>query len=267
MLLRHARRSKSHANNNHERWLVSYADFVTLLLAFFVTMYAITRLDSEKLYLAQHSINRALSSPVFVGGFPIDSGLDKNTVPGLSGDLVGATLVAVSPSSQIEQVTKTVRGALKDKIEKDEVRLLHTAKGLVLRLPDFLLFDSGQAILRPEAMTLLDKLAGILKLIPNNIVIEGHTDNRPIHTPQFPSNWELSTARAAALVRYLVEEHHLDPARFSAAGYGEYRPVADNGDDKGRQANRRVELIIKPMPKQKSIKPDLMTPQALGAAN
>ena len=257
MRSRRARRSNHSAGNSHDRWLVSYADFVTLLLAFFVTMYAITRLDSEKIHLAQDSINRALSAPVFLGGFPIDSGLDKTTAPGLSGDLVGATLVHTPPSSQMEEVTKTVRGALKDTIEKEEVRLLHTARGLVLRLPEFLLFDSGQASLRPEAVPLLDKLAGILKLIPNQLLIEGHTDNRPIHTPQFPSNWELSTARAAAMVRYLVEEHHLDPARLGAAGYGEYRPVEDNGDDKGRQANRRVELIIRPM--EKSLKPGLAT--------
>ena len=111
--------------------------------------------------------------------------------------------------------------------------------------------------LRPEAKPLLNKLASILKRIPNQIVIEGHTDNRPIHTPQFPSNWELSTARAASLVRYLVEDQHLEAARFEVAGYGEYRPVAENGDDQGRKANRRVELIIKPMPK--SIKPKLVT--------
>jgi chemotaxis protein MotB len=254
MRLRRARRNKSSGGTGHERWLVSYADFVTLLLAFFVTMYAVTRLDSEKLSVAQQSINRALSAPAFLGGFPMEAGLDKNPA-GLSGDLVGATLVRTPPSSQMEEVTQSVRDELKEKIEKGEVHLLHTGKGLVLRLPEFLFFDSGQATVSPEARPLLDKLAGILKLIPNHIVIEGHTDNRPIHTPQFPSNWELSTARAAALVRYFVEEHHLDPARFSAAGYGEYHPVADNGDDKGRQANRRVELIIRPV--KKSIKPRL----------
>lgn len=254
MRLRRARRSKTASGTSHERWLVSYADFVTLLLAFFVTMYALTRLDTEKLGVAQQSINRALSAPAFLGGFPVESGLDKSA-SGLSGDLVGATLVRTPPSSEIEEVTKTVREELKEKIDKGEVNLLHTGKGLVLRLPEFLFFDSGQATVRPEARPLLDKLAGILKLIPNHIVIEGHTDNRPIHTPQFPSNWELSTARAAALVRYFVEEHHLDPERFGAAGYGEYHPVADNGEDKGRQANRRVELIIRPT--EKSIKPRL----------
>ena len=257
MGFRRARRGNSPPGNSHERWLVSYADFVTLLLAFFVTMYAITRLDSEKMHLAQESINRALSAPVFLGGFPVDSGLDKTTASGISGDLVGATLVHAPPSSQIEEVTKTVRGVLKEQLEKEEVRLLHNERGLVLRLPEFLLFDSGQAQLRPEAMPMLTKLADILKRIPNQLIIEGHTDNRPIHTPQFPSNWELSTARAAALVRYLVEEQNLEPARLGAAGYGEYRTVADNHDEKGRQANRRVELIIRPM--EKSIKPRLGT--------
>lgn len=255
MRFRRARRGNPAPGNSHDRWLVSYADFVTLLLAFFVTMYAITRLDSEKVHLAQESINRALSAPVFVGGFPIDAGLDQTTAPGLSGDLVGATLVHAPPSSQIEEVTKTVRGVLKEQLEREEVRLLHNERGLVLRLPEFLLFDSGQANLRPEATPMLTKLADILKLIPNQLIIEGHTDNRPIHTPQFPSNWELSTARAAALVRYLVEEHHLEPMRLGAAGYGEYRTVADNSDEKGRQANRRVELIIRPM--EKSGKPRL----------
>lgn len=254
MRLRRARPNKAAGNTGHERWLVSYADFVTLLLAFFVTMYAVTRLDSEKLGIAQQSINRALSAPVFLGGFPVDSGLDKSAA-GLKGDLVGATLVSTPPSSQIEEVTKTVQGELKDKIDSGELKLLHTGKGLVLRLPEFLFFDSGQAAVGPQARPLLDKLARILTLIPNSVVIEGHTDNRPIHTPQFPSNWELSTARAAALVRYFIEEHQLDPARLGAAGYGEYHPVAANDDDKGRQANRRVELIIRPM--EKSIKPQL----------
>ncbi|MEW6659118.1 MAG: flagellar motor protein MotB [Thermodesulfobacteriota bacterium] len=254
MRLRRARPSKDEKGTSHERWLVSYADFVTLLLAFFVTMYAINRLDSEKLVVAQQSINRALNAPVFLGGFPMDPGLDKST-SGLSGDLVGATLVRTPPSSQMEEVTKTVQGELQEKIDKGEVNLLHTGKGLILRLPEFLFFDSGQATVRLEAKPLLDKLAGILKLIPNQVIIEGHTDNRPIHTPQFPSNWELSTARAAALVRYFIEEHHLDPTRFGAAGYGEFHPVADNSDDQGRQANRRVEMIIRPM--EKSIKPRL----------
>jgi len=239
MRFRRARRNNLSPGNNPDRWLVSYADFVTLLLAFFVTMYAVTRLDTEKLVVAQQSINRALNAPLFLGGFPLDSGLDKKTASGLSGDLVGATLVHTAPASQIEEVTKTVRGALKDNLDKEEVRLLHSGRGLILRLPEFTLFDSGQAKIRPEAMPLLHKLASILKLIPNQVVIEGHTDNRPISTLQFPSNWELSTARAAALVRYLVEEQHLEPNRLEAAGCGEYRPVADNREDK-RSEERRV---------------------------
>jgi len=117
----------------------------------------------------------------------------------------------------------------------------------MIHLPEFLFFASGEAAIRPESRPLLDKLAGILRRIPNPVAVEGHTDNRPIHTPQFPSNWELSTYRATALVRYFIEQHRLDPARFAAAGYGEYAPVADNGDEKGRRLNRRVDIIIKPL--------------------
>lgn len=245
MALRRARRNDHSGSHGRERWLVSYADFVTLLLAFFVTMYAITQLDKEKIAEAQHSINKALSSPM--GGSTMGSAISANPITGASGDVVGATLVAPPVPTQMEEVNKTVQQDLKESLEKEELRLLHTAKGLVLRLPEFSFFDSGQAQVRPEAIPLLYKLSAILNTIPNTILIEGHTDNRPIRTAQFPSNWELSTARAAALVRYFVEDQHLDPARFAAAGYGEFQPLADNSDDKGRQANRRVDLIIQPM--------------------
>lgn len=230
---------------SRDRWLVSYADFITLLLAFFVTMYSITRLDSEKLYQAQLSIQRALHAPVFLGGFPVESGVGEVPAAGLSGDLAGAALQERS-RAQLQEVAREVQESFRRQ-DLEEVRLLITGRGLVIHLPEFLFFDSGEAALRPESRPLLDKLAGILKKIPNPVAVEGHTDNRPIHTPQFPSNWELSTHRATALVRYFIETHGLHPARFAAAGYGEYAPIADNRDEKGRRLNRRVDIIIKPL--------------------
>jgi chemotaxis protein MotB len=239
-------RHEGSTSSNRERWLVSYADFVTLLLAFFVTMYAITRLDQEKMVVAQQSINAALNAPVFKGGFPAVPG--AGPVPsGQRGDLAATPVVRAPTPSKMEETADTVKQELRESLEKGELRLLHTGKGLVLRLPEFLFFDSGQAKFRPEALPLLQKLAGLLGKIPNDVLIEGHTDNRPIHTPQFPSNWELSTARAAALVRFFVEEQRLAPARFAAAGYGEHQPLADNNEETGRQANRRVDLIIRPL--------------------
>lgn len=125
--------------------------------------------------------------------------------------------------------------------------MMITGRGLVIHLPEFLFFASGEAQIRPEAEPLLDRLAEILRKIPNHVAVEGHTDNRPINTPQFPSNWELSVHRATSLVRYLVEKDHLDPARFAAAGYGEFAPLTGNDEEPGRRLNRRVDIVIKPL--------------------
>jgi len=232
--------------SSRDRWLVSYADYVTLLLAFFVTIYAVTRLDSDKLLVAQQSIYQALHAPVFLGGFPLEPGIGSKEAPGSKGDLPGAAL-KTPPRTQIEEVAQSVQEILQDRTDYQDIRVMITGRGLVVHLPEFLFFDSAAAEFRPEATPLLDKLAAVLAKIPNEVVIEGHSDNRPIHTPQFPSNWELSTHRATNLVRYLVEKHHLDPARFAAAGYGEYRPLASNADEAGRRLNRRVDLVIKPL--------------------
>ncbi len=231
---------------SRDRWLVSYADFVTLLLAFFVTIYAISRLDNSKLIQAQQSIQRALNAPVFLGGFPLEPGVGELSAPGTQGDLPAAGLRA-SPQSQIEEVARIVQETLQTQADSQDIRLMITGRGLVIHLPEFLFFASGEAQIRPEAGSLLDRLADILKKIPNQVAVEGHTDNRPINTPQFPSNWELSAHRATSLVRYLVEKDHLDPARFAAAGYGEYAPLTSNDDEAGRRLNRRVDIVIKPL--------------------
>jgi chemotaxis protein MotB len=234
---------------SRDRWLVSYADFVTLLLAFFVTIYAISRLDNSKLIQAQHSIQRALNAPVFLGGFPLEPGVGDPAAPGARGDLPAASLRA-APQAQIEEVAQTVQESLKDTASFQDIRLMVTGRGLVIHLPEFLLFASAEAQIRPEAEPLLDRLAAVLRKIPNQVAVEGHTDNRPINTPQFPSNWELSVYRATSLVRYLVEKNHLDPARFAAAGYGEYAPLTGNDEEAGRRLNRRVDIVIKPLLRQ-----------------
>lgn len=234
------------SETSRDRWLVSYADFVTLLLAFFVTIYAISQLDNDKLVQAQHSIQQALNAPLFLGGFPLEPGLGNLSAPGAQGDLPAASLRA-SPQTQIEEVAQTIQKSLHDKANHQEIRLMITGRGLVIHLPEFLFFATGEAQIRPEAEPLLNRLAAILKKIPNHLVVEGHTDNRPINTAQFPSNWELSVHRATNLVRYFVEKDHLDPARFTAAGYGEYAPLTSNEDEAGRRLNRRVDLVIKPL--------------------
>ena len=231
---------------SRDRWLVSYADFVTLLLAFFVTIYAISQMDNNKLIQAQDSIQRALNAPVFLGGFPVEPGIGVHTTPGIRGDLPAAGLRA-SPETQIEEVSRLVQDSLQDTANFQDIRMMITGRGLVIHLPEFLFFATGEAQIRPEAEPLLDHLAAILKKIPNHVVVEGHTDDRPINTAQFPSNWELSVHRATNILRYLVEKDHLDPARFAAAGYGEYAPLASNDSEAGRRLNRRVDIVIKPL--------------------
>ncbi len=236
----------------HERWLISYSDFITLLLAFFVTMYSITRLDSEKLAQAQWSIQRALNAPVFLGGFPVTQGVGDTPAAGITGDLPGAVLQSRA-LAQIEEVAREVQQTIKEAANQEDyqdIRILVSTRGLVVHLPEFLFFPSGDAALQPEVKPLLDKLAAVLQKIPNHVVIEGHTDNLPIHTPQFPTNWELSTFRATTLVRYFIEHYHLAPARFTAAGYGEFAPLASNQDESGRRLNRRVDLIIQPLARE-----------------
>jgi len=231
---------------SRDRWLISYADYVTLLLAFFVTIYAVSRLDNAKLLQAQHSIQRALNAPVFLGGFPLEPGVGDLPVPGAQGDLPQAGLRA-SPPTQIEEVAREVQQSLQGQVFHPDIRLVMTGRGLVIHLPEFLFFDTGEARIRAQAEPLLNRLADLLRKIPNPVVVEGHTDNVPINTPQFPSNWELSVHRATNLVRYLIEQQHLDPSRFAAAGYGQYAPLAGNDDESGRRLNRRVDIVIKPM--------------------
>lgn len=231
---------------SRDRWLISYADYVTLLLAFFVTIYAVSRLDNAKLIEAQHSIQRALNAPVFLGGFPLEPGVADLPVPGARGDLPQAGLRA-SPSTQIQEVAREVQQSLRDQAFFQDIRLMITGRGLVIHLPEFLFFETGEARIRPQAEPLLNRLAELLRKIPNPVVVEGHTDNVPINNNRFPSNWELSVHRATNLVRYLIEQEHLNPGRFAAAGYGEYAPLASNDEAGGRRLNRRVDIVIKPL--------------------
>jgi len=219
---------------------------VTLLLAFFMTIYAVSRLDNAKLLQAQHSIQRALNTPVFLGGFPLEPGVADLPIPGAQGDLPEAGLRA-SPSTQIEEIAREVQQSLQNQALHQDIRLMITGRGLVIHLPEFLFFETGEAKIRPEAEPLLNRLAELLRKIPNHVVVEGHTDNVPINTPQFPTNWELSVHRATNLVRYLIEQQHIDPSRLAAAGYGEYAPLAGNDEESGRRLNRRVDIVIKPL--------------------
>jgi len=323
---------------NHERWLVSYADFITLLFAVFVTLYAMSQVDKAKVAKVIASTNEAFgvskstSAPAFnvidtsnlipmpnlmrksstdnrpPGGDRYKSKIkpepkdlvdevfkapdfapvqeqkekakaqeEKTTKPDLappaeksvSPELTSPakTQTEQQPESKVQEqdqikpaemakeksraniqefkkIKENIMAFLQEKGAEDKVKLEIGPRGLVISLKDTEFFDSGKASVRARSMYLLDNITAAISKYSNSIRIEGHTDNVPIKTSQFPSNWELSTARATNIVRYFIDAHEFPPERISAIGYGEHRPIADNSTEEGRQKNRRVDVVV-----------------------
>ena len=256
------RRKRPHANSNHERWLVSYADFITLLFAFFVVLYSSAQVDEKKVGKLALAIQIAFQE---MGVFPASTTqvpLDLNepmpfsTVQVIENVKHSAELerIASSPedslSGSFSQETdlatlqSELQDALHNEIARHEVALHREADGLVVSLRESGFFASGSANIKPESLSALDRIASILSIRTCRLRIEGHTDNVPIHTAQMASNWELSTARATELIRLLIVRYRFAPARLSAAGYAEYHPIASNLTAQGRAQNRRVDIDI-----------------------
>jgi chemotaxis protein MotB len=256
---------------NHEAWVIPYADLLTLLMAMFIALFAISSVNVDKAKRLEMGFNNAASRPQ-IGLFSSNGG--KSAVEGVSdgqtggkGILGGGQNPASSNSGQGQTDTITPSDTIKAAEKKEQKKLsnlqtqIQTAanqqgvggeisfqlegRGLVLRLVnDNVLFASGQASIEPEGMHVLDVVGGVLGRIDNPLLIEGYTDDRPISTSQFASNWELSTARADTVLRYLVDTVKLGEERMTAQGYGARHPVASNATDAGRAENRRVEIVI-----------------------
>lgn len=154
-------------------------------------------------------------------------------------DLVRPELLA-----QLREVHDAAGAFVQERGLGEAVHVEYTERGVVIRFADRVLFDLGRADLKPEAVEILDQLVGLLRTVPNPVRVEGHTDDLPINNERFPSNWELSTARATNVIKYFIEKHGLDPTKFSAAGYGEYRPLVPNDSMENRALNRRVDIVL-----------------------
>ena len=243
MLGRKRRREEEH--ENVERWLVSYADFITLLFAFFVTMYSISKVDGIKFGWAVESFQRALGSSVDIQGFrgEFDGGISYDLVS-VEGNLAAEARVFEELANDIKKGIEGISKEGSGVLNFGEIKFIFERRGLVIRVSERLFFRSGDASILPEFIPLLEVLGGCFERVPNHIRIEGHTDNVPINTPRFPSNWELSTARATAIVRYFLTHFNFTPDRFSATGYAEYYPIASNDTPEGRYQNRRVDFIV-----------------------
>jgi chemotaxis protein MotB len=233
---------------NQERWLLTYADMITLLMVLFIVLFSIGQLDLKKFEQLRSGLAASFGTKTVAldgGTGVLDGGpspLDAQTAQ----DILDAQRAAeVAAAQQLRETADEVKKTLAGQGLGDKVTFRFEDRGLVLQIvTDQVLFDLGKADLRPEGRAVLDGLASALKEVPNDIAVEGHTDNRPISGFPFPSNWELSTARATSVLRYLVDDKGLDRKRISAAGYGEERPVVPNDTPAHQAQNRRVEIVV-----------------------
>jgi chemotaxis protein MotB len=248
-----SRRKKHPAHENHERWLVSYADFITLLFAFFVVLYASSQVDKKKMGQLAFAIQTAFQEMgVFQGkniGPPTEDGgggpaQPRSDLEELARMTPPKVLGPPMSSPDLGTLKRELEDALAQEIQRHEIALHIGPDGLVISLRELGFFDSGSAVMRKDSEKSFGRVAGLIKQYPCNVRIEGHTDNVPIHTAHFKSNWELSTARATEVIRKLIQEHGFAPERLSASGYGEFHPTTTNATKEGRQMNRRVDLVI-----------------------
>jgi chemotaxis protein MotB len=242
---------KNHLSN--DRWLVSYADFITLLFAFFVVLYSASKADQKKQAQASQSIESAFRSlGIFAdtrrkpaGPTAEPEGIDKPVIP--MNIVMGEDVLAPAKvKDDLEKIHRELQQKLSNQIAQHTVSIQMGRDGLVISLREAGFFSSGSAIPQPETVPTMRQVAVTLSKTPYDLRIEGHTDNVPIHTAEFDSNWELSTARATHIARILLNLNAIPANRLSAAGYAEFHPVASNETPEGRAENRRVDLVISP---------------------
>ena len=256
------RRKKPEEHINHERWLVSYADFITLLFAFFVVMYAISSVNEGKYRILSQSLVAAFRTPphslepiqigkVEAAAPPADAPLKSFPAPmrikGLP-ESMAAKIAAPKPAAKtappdIRKMGAAIEKRLRDLISSKIVSVNIHKEWVDIKINTDLLFSSGSIVLAPSAKPVIQDVSHALRGLPVQVQVEGFTDNVPIHSPIFPSNWELSAARAASVVHQMTE-NGIQPQRLAAVGYGQYHPVASNATPQGRAQNRRVELVV-----------------------
>ncbi len=211
---------------------------MSLLLTFFILLFALSTLSENKFQMARASLAAAFGGVLEGGPSVIGNGTSPQDLETILEELEKQDF------QQFEEVRSTMTKFIENEGLKGQIDVTEDSRGLVIRFADSILFDLGRADLRREAIEVLDKVAGVISTIPNHVRVEGHTDDLRINTERFPSNWELSTGRSAAVVRYFIMKHNLPPARLSVAGYGEFRPIAPNDSEENRRKNRRVDIVI-----------------------
>lgn len=224
------RRKDDIPHDSTDRWLLTYADLITLLLAFFIVMYSMSRIDSKKFGKVSEALQGILKG-----------GPSASLVPDIKPLTNGHGLLRLGE-------LKMLQSRVQEQVQKlgrlNDVSTEVNERGLVIHIMESAMFDEARADLKPRARALLDAVTSDIIIMPNHIRVEGHTDDRPIRTDRFPSNWELSTARATAVVRYMIESHEYPPHKISALGYASFRPYVPNNSIENRSRNRRVDVVV-----------------------
>ena len=234
---------------SHDRWMVSYADFITVLFAFFVVLFASAHQENHSIKKVSNAIHYGFVDMEPFSGAAGTAQSDRmadraiatppiEDAAGRKSDETGATGI------DIEALRRQLEAAIGEELKDGQVTMSVTPEGFVISLKEMGFFDSGQAVLRPGGAGKIEQIAKVLSQHGLNLRVEGHSDDQPIHTAQFDSNWQLSTARAMAVLMLLINKSGLDPGKISLAGYGQYRPIADNASPDGRKMNRRVDLVV-----------------------
>lgn len=243
-----SRRRRSHGEDheNHERWIVSYADFITLLFAFFVVMFAISSVNEGKYKVLSETLSETFADPqIAARRIPI---INDNILPVLNpipATASGGDDPIAREKAALDALFAELQHTLSPYLNEGSISLIRDTRWIEVEMKSSLLFPSGSADLTQAAFPVLRQISDTLRSGPQVIHVEGHTDDVPITTYQFPSNWELSAARAASVVHELMR-NGVEPRRMAAVAYSQYQPSADNKTDEGRSRNRRVSLIVLP---------------------
>lgn len=231
------RRKKQRAGkSNLERWLLTYADLITLLMIFFVVMYALSSINAKKFQAVAMSLSNAMGGGHSVLNQP------GSSIAGITG--IDNQFVDLAEVNDMERIRQQLQDYIDENGLGGKVTVNVEERGVVLSFQDVALFPLGSAELTPYAKEMIGKMGQILSQTKQYLRVEGHTDNLPINTRQFPSNWELSVARATSVVQELIHVLKIAPERLSASGYGEFRPRVANDSDEHRQQNRRVDIVV-----------------------
>ncbi|MFC2337693.1 MAG: flagellar motor protein MotB [Negativicutes bacterium] len=235
-----------HEEEAGEAWLLPYSDLMTLLLALFLCLFCMSQTDQGKVVEMAQAFNKAFSMGSSGISLLSGAGLTGSTARGTgSGPEDEGTNAYIVENQTLEKLQQTLDEYIRENHLENDLHANMTEDGLLIRIKEKALFPSGSAELVPQSQLIGPVVAGLLGAIPERVIISGHTDNVPINTVQYPSNWELSSARALNFMKFLLASNPaLNPARFSAIGYSEYRPAATNSTEEGRMQNRRVEILI-----------------------